>query len=129
MEFILNLGWLLLSAWMACMWFRLPTRSTTSRRGQLIALGVAILILLPVISVTDDLVAAQNPAETSNCLRSDDLCRGLYTFACAAPALPLPAFSGVSILAARLAVPSYRSEFNSGTPALAAIQNRPPPAA
>jgi hypothetical protein len=48
----------------------LPAAGAT-RRTQMVALAVLILILFPVISVTDDLQAIQNPAEVDSCLRRE----------------------------------------------------------
>ena len=135
MELFLNLAWVALAALMFCLWLRFaprtgPNRHTEKRRAQFVALAVLLLILFPVISVTDDLQAIQNPAETDSCLRRDHLvfnaalhlprgrcppvtrfCRAFRSASCALPApgsLPAPVFDH---------------------PALAPIQNRPPPAA
>src|ERR1035437_9217781 len=73
MELILNLAGLLVAAAMACLWLRWAPRKGFDRRTQLVALALLILILFPVISVTDDLLAAQNPAETDYLVRRDHL--------------------------------------------------------
>ena len=39
--------------------------------SQFVAMALVILILLPAISMTDDLIAAQNPAEVDCCARRD----------------------------------------------------------
>jgi len=36
---------------------------------QFLALGIVVLLLLPVISLSDDLMAMQGPAESDTCLR------------------------------------------------------------
>jgi len=62
MELTLNLGWALVTMWMLCAWVRTSPRRATDRRIQMVALAVVILILLPAISMTGDLAAAQTPA-------------------------------------------------------------------
>ena len=56
----------------------------SDRRIQMVALAVVILILLPAISMTDDLVAAQNPAEI-------DCCAGRHHDHAASPHSIIPA--------------------------------------
>ena len=126
---LLNLGWALLAAWMLCLWARMAPRRASDRRVQLIALSVVILILLPAISMTDDLVAAQNPAEIDCCARRHDHGNGANPISTAIAALPMPAFDGLSIGIARMAAPGNLSSPFVEHPNLASIQNRPPPAA
>jgi hypothetical protein len=134
MELTLNLAWVLLAALMVCLWLR-PTRRTGSdrrsqdRRMQLVALAVLLLILFPVISVTDDLQAAQNPAETDSSLRRDHLVANPHSIFPAVASLPLPLFAelsfGIPCIATADSFPAPAIDH----PALAPIQNRPPPAA
>jgi len=63
MELVLNLAWALSAVVFFCIWLRHARHAGADRRTQLVALAVLILILFPVISVTDDLQAMQNPAE------------------------------------------------------------------
>jgi len=74
MEFLLNLAWGVCSLGLLMLWFRISTPEKgsdqrASRRTQLFALGMVLLLLLPVISLSDDLIATQGPAETDSCLR------------------------------------------------------------
>ena len=72
MELALNLVWCLLTlAGIAC-YLRLGSADGSSRRMQVVALGVLALILFPVISVTDELSALQNPAEVDTCIRRNN---------------------------------------------------------
>ncbi len=129
MELILNLGWALVAVWMLFVWMRMAPRTALDRRAQFVALSIVILILLPAISMTDDLIAAQNPAEIDCCVRRDhDFSRPLSIVPTSA-ALPLPAFTGLSITFMHLAAPSIVSAPFVDHPALGPIQNRPPPAA
>jgi len=134
MELFLNLAWVLLAALMLSLWPRFAPRigrdgHMKDRRMQFVALAVMLLILFPVISVTDDLQAVQNPAETDSSLRRDHIAVSPHSILPAVAALPLAIFAGVLSGLPRftgtrsLPVPAI------DYPALASIQNRPPPAA
>jgi len=134
MELFLNLAWVVLAVLMVCLWPHFAPRTgrdghMQDRRLQLVVLAVLLLILFPVISVTDDLQAVQNPAETDTSLRRDHAAASPHSIFPAVAALPLPVFAELffgspSMAATRsIAVPAIDQ------PALASIQNRPPPAA
>ncbi len=63
-ELALNLAWMLLSLTII-LWFTMNGRdwSGRDRVRAVIALGLVVMILLPVISMTDDLLATQFPGE------------------------------------------------------------------
>ncbi len=134
MELFLNLAWVLLVALMVWLWLRFaprcgPDGRMKDRPMQLVALAVLLLILFPVISVTDDLQAIQNPAETDSTLRRDHIAAGSQSIFPAVAAQPLPAaaelFSGFPSFSAVRNLPAPTIDY----PALASVQNRPPPAA
>jgi hypothetical protein len=134
MELFLNLAWVLLAALMSCLWLRFAPRTgpelrMQERRTQVVALAVLILILFPVISVTDDLQSIQNPAEADSCLRRDHVVCNAHSIFPAAAALPLPVFTELSIGILRSIAPGSLPAPVVDHPALASIQNRPPPAA
>jgi len=129
MELTLNFGWAMVAVWMLCAWLRVAPRGSADRRVQLVALAVVILILLPAISMTDDLIAAQNPAEVDCCVRRDYSFSSPHAQNSLMAALPAPAFSGLSFCLIHLGAPSQLSAPYVELPALASIQNRPPPAA
>lgn len=62
-ELILNLVWLAVAVAALAAWFRWRAKSSKNTGQQLVLLALAAAILFPVISMTDDLWAAQNPAE------------------------------------------------------------------
>jgi len=128
MELTLNLGWVLLAAWMVCAWLRVTPRAARARRAQFVALAVVILILLPAISVTDDLIAAQNPAEPDCCMRRDHGDCHMRPITPTIAGFPPPGFSGLSFGFVQAGLPSGHSVPNLKVPALTSIQNRPPPA-
>lgn len=128
MEIFLNIAWVVLAIAMVALWLRHARRDGHNRRMQLVSLGVLLFILLPAISMTDDLVAAQNPAEVDCCLRRDHDCVGPHSVIPVVPALPLSSFRGLFfaprsfLVTGRPASPAFESPF------LAAVQSRPPPA-
>ncbi|MGA2673533.1 MAG: hypothetical protein ABSE99_09920 [Terracidiphilus sp.] len=129
MEFTLNLAWVVLAALMICLWLRIGPRRDTDRRLQLVALAVLLLILFPVISVTDDLLAVQNPAETDSCIRRDYAISSAHSIFPAVAALPQPFLAELSFSFLRFAAPGHLPAPAVDHPGLAGIQNRPPPAA
>jgi hypothetical protein len=129
MELVLNLAWGLLAALMYGCWLRLAASKEVDRRMQFIALALLVLILFPVISVTDDLQAAQNPAEADCCLRRDHVVSNAHSIFPAVAALPVPVFAELFVGFVRIASPSQLTAPVVDHPALASIQNRPPPVA
>jgi hypothetical protein len=130
MELTLNLVWAFLALCMLWAWIRVAPQRARDRRIQMVAVAVVILILLPAISMTDDLVAAQNPAEIDCCARRNhDHAACPHSIIPAAAVLPLPGFTGVSLAFVGVAGPGNLSDPFVEIPSLASIQNRPPPAA
>jgi len=128
MELILNISWAFVAAWLVCAWLRWEPRRVSGGRAQFVALAVVILILLPAISMTDDLVAAQNPAEIECCARRDHDFASSHAITPTAAALPPPAFSGLLIQVVRMDAPPLPATPFVEDPALNSVQNRPPPA-
>ena len=130
MEMTLNLAWLALAVWMAWAWVRYAPREgrpgSVDRRMQLVALSLVILILLPAISMTDDLTAARNPAEVDTSIRRDHDWLHPHVLIPVAMALVISLFAGLSLgtieLISRSAPPAVTSYA-----ALHPIENRPPP--
>jgi hypothetical protein len=129
MEVLLNLAWLLLTAGMALLWVRFGVRRGVSRPAQGMALLVLLLVLFPVISVSDDLLALQNPAEADCCLRRVDAAVGAHSVLPAIAVLPQPPADEVRTDVHRLAATGERISSAEAQPGLAGIDNRPPPAA
>src|SRR5215469_3575253 len=69
-ELVLNLVWLVTSLLLARWWVR-ATRSGRARNGwqAIVSLCILLLLLFPVISMTDDLVAMSSPAEVEHLVR------------------------------------------------------------
>jgi hypothetical protein len=129
MELLLNLAWVLVAIASLCLWFRFGRLAGCDRRASFVALAMLLVILFPVISVSDDLWSVQNPAETDSCQRRDhrDLCS--HTSFPAIAELPLPAVAELSFGFQRLSVSLRSFQTIPDNPALDPIQNRPPPIA
>jgi hypothetical protein len=99
MEIILNIAWAICSLGLMLLWVRGSRSNPVSRRTQILALAMVVLLLLPVISLSDDLMAMQGPAETdTSCLRralhSGELHPSLLA---ACWAIPTPIFTELSL--------------------------------
>jgi hypothetical protein len=129
MELVLNLGWVLLATLLFCVWLRSASPTSANRRLQLISLAILILILFPVVSVTDDLQTAQYPAIVDTSQRRDHVCSIPHSIFPAVVALPPPVFAGICYGILRTAAPASLPAPLGDYPALAPIQIRPPPAA
>ena len=131
MELFLNSAWALLAFASVCLWIRMECRIGAERRLPLIALALLIAILLPVISVSDDLQLLQNPAEsdTFQCQRRDCLASCPHAVHPAIAALPEPVFAESAWSFQRYTAGLNFSSRAVENPAFKVIQNRPPPAA
>lgn len=129
MELFFNLIWAALSTLMVVLWLRFAPRDGASRRMQFVALTVLILVLFPVISVTDDLQAALNPAETDTCLRRTQVLPIAHSVFPALAALPLSNLAHLPFAVVKTRVEAVLPAFLPDDPAQSPIQNRPPPVA
>lgn len=129
MELALNLAWMLLAAGMIVLWLRHAPRRGAGRLTQVAALAVTIFILLPAISMTDDLLAAQKPAEVDCCSVRRD--HGFVSPHAVSPAaaVPPPVFAGLRFVFLSMAEPLHPAAPHVEQAALLPIQNRPPPVA
>ena len=127
-EIILNLAWALCALGLILLWTRAGISGAASRRTQILALAMVVMLLLPVISLSDDLMAMQNPAETDSCLR-----RSLHTdeghpsLIPHSMAMPEPLFTALSIH--RLSQKSVQTYRVAPPPTLLvrSLDSRPPP--
>jgi hypothetical protein len=128
MELILNLVWALLAILLVRLWLRHAPRGCASTRTQIAALAMLILILLPVISVTDDLQSIQNPAEVDSARRNHAAASPHSIFSDVAT-IPPPVLAELSFGFSGFTAPGQPQAPLVAVPALSSIQNRPPPAA
>jgi hypothetical protein len=129
MELVLNIAWALLTVLMAVLWMRFGLREGVSRRTQIVALVALVLILFPVISVSDDLQTLQNPAEADSSVRRDHVVANDHSLLPALVSLVQPIAAEQRFGVFRVVAPGDPAVPVKDDPALAAIDNRPPPAA
>jgi hypothetical protein len=129
MELALNLAWACSAIVIVCLWLRFAPRAGASRRTQWVALAVLILVLFPVISVTDDLQAVQNPAEVDSCLRRDHAISHPHSIFPAVAALPLQAIAEIPFGFLQRVAPGSSPASVVDHPGLRILHNRPPPIA
>jgi hypothetical protein len=129
MELFFNSVWVLMAIASVCFWLRLGRRTLAERHMSFVALVMLVVILFPVISVSDDLWSIQNPAETDTCQRRDHRVSDPHALFPVMAALPEPAVAELSFGFQHLDVPRNTSLPAVENPAFAAIENRPPPAA
>jgi hypothetical protein len=129
MELFLNLAWAGLATLTVGWWLSCAPDAGAHRRTQFVALALLLLVLFPVISVTDDIQAFQNPAETDCCQRRDHACSAPHSTLPQGPALLMPAIAELPFGFLRLAAPGSILTRVFDHPALAPIESRPPPAA
>jgi len=129
MEILLNLVWALLAVCLVQLWVCFAPREGASRGTQIAALAMLILILFPVISVTDDLQAAPNPAEDKIYLRKNHAEASPHSLVPMAAVSPQPAFAELGFGFAGFVAPMGRSFQRAENPSLGPVQNRPPPIA
>ncbi len=132
MELFLNLVWLTLSA--ALVWGYIvfaPPPMKSRKAVAIIALALLILVLLPAISMTDDLAAINNPAETDHLFRRDRAPLHLHSDVAVVAVVPL--LIGIFAIAValtsgeKLRLYSLPSVLLDG--AVRALGVRPPPSA
>jgi hypothetical protein len=129
MEIVLNLIWVMLAVAFVRLWICHARQEGASRRTQIAALAMLIAILFPVISVTDDLLILQNPAEVDCCARRNHAAFCPHTIFPAVAELPPTVFAVFSFVFVQFVAPSSFPVPTVDNPALAPIQNRPPPTA
>lgn len=129
MEIVLNLIWVLLAVVIVRLWMSQARQEGASAMTQLAALAILIAILFPVISVTDDLLTIQNPAELECCARRNHAASCPQTVFPVVAALVPPAFATPLFGFLRFVPRSSSTDSSVNNPALVPIQNRPPPAA
>lgn len=129
MELFLNRVGACVALAIVVQWLRLAPDAGFDHKTQFVALVLLILILFPVISVTDDLLVAQNAAETDSSVRRDYAIQGVQpsTQFMAVSPITTPLAHRFSFLG--FAGPESHPLPTSSAPAIAPIENPPPPTA
>ena len=127
MELFLNIGWALVALVLVCQWLKFGKGGKQDRRLSFIALAMLIVILFPVISVSDDLWSIQNPAETDSLQRREHRASCPHAIFPVIAALPALAFTGLDTCFRQFVPIPHLDVLTVDNPALDGIQNRPPP--
>ncbi|WP_263351997.1 hypothetical protein [Acidicapsa acidisoli] len=130
MEIILNIAWAVCSLGLIWIWSRNADSDSVPRRTQVLALAMVVLLLLPVISLSDDLMAMQGPAESDTCLRralhSDDT---HPSWAPTSFALPEQMVTALTLSGYSQEVLEEYSPATPGASLTRSLDSRPPPLA
>lgn len=128
MEPIFNLVWALVTIAGVGFWFMQARRKRGSNRYSAIGLALLVVILFPVISVSDDLWSLQNPTETDSFHRRD-YGGGTPHFQPISVS-SLPETFGPELLFASwwIGTTHLIASPTIDNPALKPVENRPPPA-
>ncbi len=128
MELFFNSLWAALALACLCGWLHAKRGDKEDRRLTFVAVVMLIVILFPVISVSDDLWSLQNPAETDTCVRRLQA-PTVHSTAHAFAGFPEPIAAEFAFAFLPLYTPLYRSLPVFDPLAHDALQNRPPPSA
>lgn len=129
MEITLNLVWAVLAAACVCLWVRTERRTGAERHLPLIALTMLIVMLFPVISVSDDLWAQPNPAETDSNARRNELVASPHSLFPVCDALIEPFLAELSSGPQQSTVRTSPKVRAIASPVRHRLRTRPPPAA
>ena len=134
MELVLNIVWFALCVALMALWLRHARRKhhcscATNRGMQLVALAIILLLLFPVISVSDDLLMAQNPAESVCCVQKSCNCGHHHQHMPSMASLPEQIVMIANIEYASAVQTSELLDCSAQNPALRRVENRPPPVA
>jgi len=128
MELALNLVWVLLAVTVVRLWMRYAPRQGAGIGTQIAALAMLLVILFPVISVTDDLQAAQNPCEVETCMRRAHASTAPHSVLSGA-ALPPAVFADLPYGDLGVTALQHPAVLRVDNPSHAVVRNRPPPVA
>jgi hypothetical protein len=129
-ELILNLAWALCAIGLIGFWWRARATNTQPLRVQLFALGMVVLLLLPVISLSDDLLAMQGAFETDSSVRRilhENLAQSSATLAFLA--LPVDITASIRSFHLLQEIVHIQTPTAVSTLASRSYANRPPPRA
>lgn len=127
MEPIFNLVWALVAVAAIGFWFAQGRSKAGCNRSSAIGLALLVVILFPVISVSDDLWSLQNPTETDSFHRRDYGGGTPHFQPIAAASFP-DTFGPELLFAWRISLSHLTASPTVENPALRPVENRPPPA-
>lgn len=129
MELFLNILWAAFAIACLMQWLRVEQRERRNRKTTFVAWVMLVVILFPVISVSDDLWAIQNPAEADSFARRDPHASTPQSVHHGAAGLPEIAQAEYFCGPQRSQNVVFRSEPSVDSLCCEATRNRPPPTA
>jgi hypothetical protein len=128
MELLLNLAWAASSLALIALWAKSRAHDRVPRSVQFVALAMTVMLLLPVISLSDDLQAMQGPSETDTCVRrvlhSDDTHPSTHPVS---PALPEQIVDSLCLISIGQEVHVIDRPSPPATAWTQSLDSRPPP--
>ena len=125
MELYLNCVWVLTAS--VSVWLRLGRCTLISRHLSFVGLFLFIVILFPVISVSDDLWSIRSPAQAKTLERRNDWATRPHSAFAAIIALPEPDVAQLNFGFQRIAASLHGPLLAVENPARGPIRNRPSP--
>lgn len=128
MELFFNFAWAFVALASVFLWTKQGRRTLRCGHSPLIGLAMLVVLLFPVISVSDDLWSLRHPAETDVCQRRDHRDGSSYNQFQIPAALPEPIGTKPDFQSGRLGEPRRMESVAIAAPPLGPLANRPPPA-
>ena len=127
MEIVLNCVWAFVALLAVIFWIRGERSVRADRHLPIIALGLLLVILFPVISVSDDLWSLQNPAEADTCVRRNEISPCAHAILPLLASLPVAPLGETEAEARAYFAPQVSRPLPYAPPSFAKTANRPPP--
>lgn len=127
MELFFNILWGAFAMVCLSLWLRAEQREKRDRRVTFVALMMLVVMVFPVISVSDDLWAIQNPAEADSFVRRDPHASVPQSVQHAAAGLPEVAQAEFPLGLKGSLLLEFQPESGMDSSSCGPIQNRPPP--
>lgn len=128
MEPVFNLVWALVAIAGVGFWFMHRRRKPGTDHSSAIGLALLVVILFPVISVSDDLWLLQNPTETDSFHRRDYSGGAPHFQPTSVSSLPETFGSELILSSWWIGTADLAASPTVDNPALRPVENRPPPA-
>ena len=128
MEPLFNFVWALVAIAGVGFWFIQGRRNLGSDHSSAVGLALLVVILFPVISVSDDLWSLQNPTETDSFHRRDYGGGTPHTQPISVSSLPETFGSELLFSSWWIGIAHAVASPTVDNPALRPVENRPPPA-
>lgn len=128
MELFFNFAWAFVALASVFLWTKQGRHTLRYGHSPVVGLAMLVVLLFPVISVSDDLWSLRHPAETEVCQRRDHRDGTSYSQFQIPIALPEPIGVELNFQSRCLGEPRHMESVALAAPPLGPLANRPPPA-